>query len=125
VYLVALFCAVVLGRSAEKDQHNPEDLETNQDTPLVSPQSRKTDPKLDMKIAHQPGQSEPHQEIISSFKNVGKDAPRKSELIGEAKSELLELPPVPAVPLNPALSAVKVEDFFFFTFRLTYTADRM
>jgi hypothetical protein len=79
-----------------------------------------------VKIAHQPGQpDEPHTEIISSFKNVGKDAPRKSELIGEAKSELLELPPVPAVPLNPALSAVKVEDFFFFTFRLTYTADRM
>ncbi|EFX64994.1 hypothetical protein DAPPUDRAFT_265386 [Daphnia pulex] len=104
VYLVALFCAVVLGRSAEKDQQNPEDLETNQDTPLISPQSRKTDPKLDVIIAHQPGQPEPHQEIISSFKNFGKDAPEKPELIGEAKSELLQSPPVP-VPPNPALSS--------------------
>ncbi|EFX78904.1 hypothetical protein DAPPUDRAFT_320075 [Daphnia pulex] len=101
VYLVALFCTVVLGRSAEKDQQNPEDLAINRDTSLVSPQSRKTDPRLDVKIAHQPGQpDEPHPEIFPSVDNVGKDAPGKSELIGEAKSELLESAPVP-VPHNP------------------------
>jgi hypothetical protein len=72
---------------------------------MASPQSRKTDSKLDVKIAHQPGQpDEPHTEIFSSPENVGKDAPEKSELIGEVKSELLELASVPAVPLNPALS---------------------
>jgi hypothetical protein len=48
--------------------------------------------KVDVKIAHQPGQpDEPHTEIFSSPENVGKDAPEKSELIGEVKSELLEL----------------------------------
>ncbi|EFX75932.1 hypothetical protein DAPPUDRAFT_322846 [Daphnia pulex] len=104
-HLVALFCAVVLGRLVEKDQQHLEDLTTNRDT-LVSPQSRKTDSKLDVKIAHQRGQpDEPHTEMFSSPENVGKDAPEKSELIGEVKSELLELASVPAVPLNPALSS--------------------
>lgn len=106
MYLVALFCAVVLGRSAEKDRQNPEDLATNRDTPLVLPQSRKTDSKLDVKIAHQPGQpDEPNTEFFSSPMNVGKDAPEKSEVIGEAKSELPESTPVSAVSSpNPALS---------------------
>ncbi len=74
-HLVALFLRCrVLGRPVEKDQQNPEDLAINRDTPLVSPQSRKTDSnKLDVKIAHQPGQpDEPHTEIFSSPENVGR-----------------------------------------------------
>jgi hypothetical protein len=59
-----------------------------------------------VKIVHQPGQpDDTHTEIFSSPENVGKDAQEKSELIGEVKSELLELASVPAVPLNPALSS--------------------
>ncbi len=70
----------VLGRSVEKDQQNLEDLTTNEDrsrhTGFTS--SRKTDSKLDVKIAHQPGQpDEPHTETFPCPENVGKDASDK------------------------------------------------
>ncbi|XP_046639802.1 dosage compensation regulator-like [Daphnia pulicaria] len=106
VYLVAFFCTVVLGRLAEKDQQNPE---------------RKTDPaRLDLKIAHQPGQpDEPHPEIFPSVENVGKDAPGKSELIGEAKSELLESAPV-LVPPNPEDALSSRSRRFFLPYLSSY-----
>jgi hypothetical protein len=95
---------------------------------MASPQSRKTDSKLDVKIAYQPGQpDEPHTEIFSSPENVGTDAPEKSELIGEVKSEFLELASRFQQFHSTLRYPVKVEDFVFLTFRLTVdltTADR-
>jgi hypothetical protein len=82
-----------------------------------------------VKIAHQPGQpDEPHTEIFSSPENVGKDAQEKSELIGEVKSELLELASRFQQFHSTLRYPVKVEDFFFltlpFVLPLTLTADR-
>jgi hypothetical protein len=73
-----------------------------------------------VKIAHQPVQpDEPHTEIFSSPENVGKDAPEKSELIGEVKSELLEVASRFQQFHSTLRYPVKVEDCFFLTFRLT------
>ena len=123
-HFFALSCSGPIGRKGPTESGRLDDQSRHI---LVSPQSRKTDSKLDVKIAHQPGQpDEPHPEIFPSVENVGKDAPGKSELIGEAKSESLESAPV-LVPPNPedALSSRSRRFFLpYLTFRLTVDLNR-
>jgi hypothetical protein len=81
VHLMALFCAVVfwadrLKRKGPTESGRLDDQSRH--TGFTSKQ--KNGFKIDVKIAHQPGQpDEPHTENFPCPENVGKDASEKSE----------------------------------------------